>query len=36
MHYGTFPGLATDAQVRAAFAGDRRVVVMTPGQSRTF
>jgi L-ascorbate metabolism protein UlaG (beta-lactamase superfamily) len=36
MHYGTFPGLATEAQVRAAFPGDRRVVVMTPGQSRTF
>jgi L-ascorbate metabolism protein UlaG (beta-lactamase superfamily) len=36
MHYGTFPGLATDAQVRAAFGGDRRVVIMTPGQSRTF
>jgi L-ascorbate metabolism protein UlaG (beta-lactamase superfamily) len=36
MHYGTFPGLATQAQVRAAFPGDTRVVVMTPGQSRTF
>ena len=36
MHYGTFPGLATDAQVRATFAGDRRVVVMTPGQARVF
>ena len=36
MHYGTFPGLATDAQVRAVFGGDRRVVMMTPGQSRTF
>ena len=36
MHYGTFPGLATDAQVRAAFAGDKRVTVMKPGESRTF
>jgi L-ascorbate metabolism protein UlaG (beta-lactamase superfamily) len=36
MHYGTFPGLATDAEVRAAFSGDQRVVIMTPGQSRTF
>jgi L-ascorbate metabolism protein UlaG (beta-lactamase superfamily) len=36
MHYATFPGLATDAQVRAAFAGDKRVVIMTPGQKRTF
>jgi L-ascorbate metabolism protein UlaG (beta-lactamase superfamily) len=36
MHYRTFPGLATEAQVRATFQGDRRVVVMTPGQSRQF
>jgi L-ascorbate metabolism protein UlaG (beta-lactamase superfamily) len=36
MHYGTFPGLATEGQVRAAFAGDRRVVVMTPGETRKF
>ena len=36
MHFGTFPGLATDAQVRAAFAGDKRVVMMTPGQTRQF
>ena len=36
MHFGTFPGLATDAEVRAAFAGDRRVVFMTPGQQRAF
>lgn len=36
MHYATFPGLATEAQVRAAFAGDRRAVIMTPGQSQTF
>ncbi|MEO8560630.1 MAG: metal-dependent hydrolase [bacterium] len=36
MHYGTFPGLATEVQVRAAFAGDKRVVIMTPGQSRRF
>jgi L-ascorbate metabolism protein UlaG (beta-lactamase superfamily) len=36
MHYGTFPGLATEAQVRSTFAADRRVVVMTPGQSRVF
>jgi L-ascorbate metabolism protein UlaG (beta-lactamase superfamily) len=36
MHYATFPGLATEAQVRAAFAGDKRVVMMTPGQTRQF
>jgi L-ascorbate metabolism protein UlaG (beta-lactamase superfamily) len=32
MHYGTFPGLATTADVRLRFAGDRRAIVMTPGQ----
>jgi L-ascorbate metabolism protein UlaG (beta-lactamase superfamily) len=36
MHFGTFPGLATDAQVRAVFGGDKRVVMMTPGQTRRF
>jgi L-ascorbate metabolism protein UlaG (beta-lactamase superfamily) len=36
MHYATFPGLATEAQVRAAFANDRRLVVMKPGQKSTF
>ncbi|MEO8199426.1 MAG: metal-dependent hydrolase [Gemmatimonadota bacterium] len=36
MHYGTFPGLANEAEVRRAFTGDRRVVVMHPGETRTF
>ncbi|GAC1655473.1 MAG: metal-dependent hydrolase [Gemmatimonadaceae bacterium] len=36
MHYATFPGLASEAEVRAAFAKDRRLVVMTPGQTRQF
>jgi L-ascorbate metabolism protein UlaG (beta-lactamase superfamily) len=36
MHFATFPGLATEAQVRAAFAGDRRLTVMKPGERRTF
>jgi L-ascorbate metabolism protein UlaG (beta-lactamase superfamily) len=36
MHYGTFPALATPAEVRAQFAGDRRAVVMTPGQKLNF
>jgi L-ascorbate metabolism protein UlaG (beta-lactamase superfamily) len=36
MHYGTFPGLATEADVRAAFAGERRLVVMKPGQQASF
>lgn len=36
MHYATFPGLATEAEVRKAFAGDRRLRVMTPGQRLDF
>ena len=36
MHYGTFPGLATEAQVRAGFAGDKRLHVMKPGESSSF
>jgi L-ascorbate metabolism protein UlaG (beta-lactamase superfamily) len=36
MHYGTFPGLATEAEVRARFAGDPRAAIMTPGQKLTF
>jgi len=37
MHYGTgFPGLATEAEVRQVFAGDRRVAMMKPGETRRF
>jgi L-ascorbate metabolism protein UlaG (beta-lactamase superfamily) len=36
MHYATFEGLATEAQVRATFMGDRRLTVMKPGQKLTF
>lgn len=36
MHYATFPALATVAQVRAAFRGDRRLHVMTPGETAEF
>jgi L-ascorbate metabolism protein UlaG (beta-lactamase superfamily) len=36
MHYATFPGLATDAEVRAAFPSDRRLNVMKPGETRRF
>ena len=35
MHYGTFEGLATEAQVRVRFLGDRRVRIMKPGQKLT-
>jgi L-ascorbate metabolism protein UlaG (beta-lactamase superfamily) len=36
MHYATFPVLATEADVRAAFAEDLRLVVMKPGDSKSF
>jgi L-ascorbate metabolism protein UlaG (beta-lactamase superfamily) len=36
MHFGTFPGLSTEADVTAAFHGDRRLVLMTPGQTKEF
>jgi len=31
-----FPALATEADVAAAFKGDRRLVMMTPGQTKEF
>ncbi|MFP2930593.1 metal-dependent hydrolase [Pyxidicoccus sp. 3LG] len=33
MHFGTFEPLAEEPQVRAAFAGDKRVRFLTPGQA---
>ena len=36
MHYGTFPGLATETDVRAEFGRDRRLTVMRPGQTLRF
>ena len=36
MHFGTFAGLATETDVRTAFAGESRLTVMTPGQTTTF
>ena len=36
MHFGTFPALATEPQVRAAFRTDGRLVVMKPGDTRQF
>ncbi len=35
MHYATFPVLASEADVRAAFAGDSRAVIMRPGETKT-
>jgi L-ascorbate metabolism protein UlaG (beta-lactamase superfamily) len=35
MHYGTFEGLATEAQVRVRFMGDRRTQILKPGQKIT-
>jgi L-ascorbate metabolism protein UlaG (beta-lactamase superfamily) len=36
MHYATFPALASAADVRAAFRGDARLKVMTPGATLQF
>ncbi len=36
MHYGTFPALNSEAQVRAAFKGDARLAVLKPGETRSF
>jgi L-ascorbate metabolism protein UlaG (beta-lactamase superfamily) len=36
MHFGTFPPLAKDAEVQKAFAGDKRLVMMKPGEWRRF
>ena len=36
MHYGTFPALANTEQVRKAFKGDKRLVVMKPGETMKF
>lgn len=36
MHYATFPALNSEAQVRAAFKGDSRLVVLKPGETRVF
>lgn len=35
MHYATFPVIATEADVRAAFAGDSRAVIMKPGETKS-
>jgi L-ascorbate metabolism protein UlaG (beta-lactamase superfamily) len=35
MHYATFPVLATEADVRSAFSGDARAIIMKPGESKT-
>jgi L-ascorbate metabolism protein UlaG (beta-lactamase superfamily) len=36
MHYATFPALNSVAQVEAAFKGDGRLKVLTPGEARKF
>jgi L-ascorbate metabolism protein UlaG (beta-lactamase superfamily) len=36
MHYATFPALASEQQVRAAFGNDARLRVMRPGERRQF
>lgn len=36
MHYGTWPILADESAVKAAFAGHQKTIMMTPGETRTF
>ena len=36
MHYGTFPGLSDEAEVKSMFRAERHTVVMRPGQVRVF
>jgi len=36
MHFGTFPALSKEADVEAAFAKDKRLQLMKPGESRVF
>ena len=36
MHFGTFPPLATEDDVKKAFAGDKRLAIMKPGETRVF
>lgn len=36
IHFASLPGLVTAAEVRSAFAGDRRFRMMAPGQTRAF
>ncbi len=36
MHFATFPALATEADVRAAFKDDARLKIMKPGETRKF
>ncbi|MGE5729025.1 MAG: metal-dependent hydrolase [Gemmatimonas sp.] len=35
MHYATFPVLASEADVRSAFSGDSRAMILKPGETRT-
>lgn len=35
MHYATFPVIATEADVRAAFSGNSRAVIMKPGETKS-
>jgi len=36
MHFGTFPVLASEQQVRAAFGNEPRLSIMRPGETRRF
>jgi len=36
MHYGALPGSSTEADLRAVFGKDSRVVFMKPGETKKF
>jgi L-ascorbate metabolism protein UlaG (beta-lactamase superfamily) len=36
MHFGTLPEMSKESDVRAAFAGDKRLLVMVPGAAKSF
>jgi L-ascorbate metabolism protein UlaG (beta-lactamase superfamily) len=36
MHFGTFPVISTEDQVKAAFKNEKKMVMMTPGEKRVF
>jgi hypothetical protein len=36
MHYGALPGSSTEADLRAVFGKDPRVIFMKPGETKKF
>jgi hypothetical protein len=36
MHYATFPVLASEDDVKAAFKKNKQLMIMKPGETKTF